>query len=142
MYFFFSDTTGTYWTRYLEIILELGGVEVDDVQMGGVELELEIGVEVDDVQMGGVELELEIILELNGVEADNVQMGDVELNDIDLADLPITEDTKLLFKGFEPPLSIVEMCKVLSEVNSCLHNESMVYTFTTTTIFTIRGYTR
>ena len=98
--------------------------------------------EVNDVQMSDVELELESMLELDGVEVDNVQMGDEELNDIELADLSITEDTKLLFKGFEPPLSIVEMCKVLSEVNSCLHNESMVYTFTTTTIFTIRGYTR
>ena len=89
------------------------GVEVDGVQMGGIELEVEIGVEVDGVQMDGVELELEI-----GVEVDDVQMGGVELDDIKLDDLSITEDTKLLLKGFEPLSSIVEICKVVAEVDS------------------------
>ena len=49
---------------------------------------------------------------------DDVQMGGVELDDIELGDISITEDTKLLLKGFEPLLSTVEMCKVAAEVDS------------------------
>ena len=56
-------------------------MEVNDVEMGSIELELKIGVEVDDVQMGGVELEWEII---DSMEVDDIQISGIKPDNIEL----------------------------------------------------------
>ena len=69
--FFFSDTTGTYLTRYLEIILELSGVELDDVETSDVEL--------DDMELDNTHISAEAEVLLKGVELLLSDMAKVNL---------------------------------------------------------------